>query len=260
MESFLTGTLIFVVGALWGSFLNVCIHRMPRGESVIMPGSHCPHCNQAIAWHDNIPLISFMVLGAKCRHCSAGISPRYAGVELMNALLWLGLWKWYGFSSFFWPGIVLFSLVLAVTMTDFETGLIPDKLSFPGMAFGLFFSTLFPEIQGRTIWYEGLIASLIGLLVGGGSLYLTGTLGNIIFKKDTMGGGDIKLLAMLGAFLGWTKIFFVFLFAPILAIPFALFMKFTQGAETIPYGPFLAITGAIYYVAGHQLIKMFFSY
>lgn len=254
------GFFVFLFGTLVGSFLNVCIHRMPQGASIIKPGSHCPACEKPIAWHHNIPLVSFIALRAKCWNCSASISPRYFAVELLNALIWLGLWFYYGVSPQFFAGIILFSILLAVTFTDLETGLIPDKLNLAGAIAGLSLSALFPELQHRTIWYEGLFASAMGLLIGGGILYLVGMLGDFIFKKETMGGGDIKLLAMMGAFLGTQKIFFVFMLSPIPAAPIALFLKLTRKAETLPFGPYLALTGAIFFVAGDPIVAWILKY
>lgn len=253
------GLLIFVLGLMIGSFLNVCSFRLPRGESVVFPGSHCPKCGAAVQWHDNIPLISYLMLGAKCRSCKAGISIRYFMGELLNGLLWLGLWFLYGISAQFFAGIILFSILLTVTFTDFETGLIPDKMTFPGMAAGLVLSAAFPQLHGKEIWYLGLINSAIGLLAGGGILILTGLLGNLIFRKESMGGGDVKLLAMIGAFLGWEKVLLVFMFAPLTAIFFALYMKFVKKSETIPFGPFLALTGALFFTHGDRIISYIFS-
>ena len=256
----LMAVFIFILGSVVGSFLNVCIHRMPRGESIVSPGSHCPACHQPVMWYHNIPLVSFLMLEGKCRHCAVKISPRYFVVELLNALIWLGLFFYYGFSAPFWAGIVLFSILLAVTFTDFETGLIPDKLSLPGMAAGLLLSAIFPELHGKTEWYSGLLAAGLGLLVGGAVLYVTGWIGDMVFKKETMGGGDIKLLAMLGAFLGFKKILFVFLLSPIPAAPIALFLKFTRKAETIPFGPYLALTGACFYLIGEPIMTEILKY
>jgi leader peptidase (prepilin peptidase) / N-methyltransferase len=260
MTGFLYEPFIFIFGVAIGSFLNVCIHRLPQGQSIVKPASHCPHCRKSIAWYDNIPLISYLFLRGRCRHCSVKISPRYFLVELLCGLIWLFLWVHYGNSSFFYAGIVLFSLLLAVFFTDLETGYIPDKLSIPGMLAGLVVSTLWPELHNENIWYWGFVRSLVGILAGGGVLLAIAYIGNWIFKKDSMGGGDIKLLAMLGAFLGWKEAILVFLFSPIIALPFALFMKFTKKAETIPYGPYLAIMGAMFYLYGERIVQFFFYY
>ncbi|OGW82777.1 MAG: hypothetical protein A2Z83_05305 [Omnitrophica bacterium GWA2_52_8] len=251
---------IFFLGAVFGSFLNVCIHRVPKGESVVKPGSRCPECLKPIRWFDNIPVLSFLALRGQCRNCGVKISPRYFLVELSSGGFWLGLWKLYGFSGFSAAGVILFSILLVVSATDFETGFIPDKLTFPGMAAGFLLSALFPALQGESLWYRGELKSLLGFVAGGGILLAIGFFGNWIFKKESMGGGDIKLIAMLGAFLGVEKVLLVFLFAPLAAIPFALYMKFARKAETIPFGPFLALAGALLFVYGDWIGKTLFYF
>ncbi len=250
----LPAVVVFVFGAVIGSFLNVCIHRMPKDESIVSPGSHCPHCGKAVRPLDNIPLISFLILGGKCRACSAPISPRYFAVELANAFSWLCLLKIYGLSPFFYAGAVLFSILLAVTVTDLETGLIPDKLTFPGMLTGLAMSAVWPVLQGQNIWYLGLAHSALGLLAGGGILLAVGFLGNLIFKKESMGGGDIKLLAMMGSMMGFEKVLLIFFLSPFLGLPVALYMRWFRKQETIPFGPYLAMAGVCSFLYGNYLI------
>ena len=257
--SLIAGFFVFAFGAAIGSFLNVCIYRLPREESIVRPASRCPHCLKAVAWYDNIPLVSFAMLGGKCRHCRKGIAWRYFWVELVNGLLWLFLWKMYGGSWFFAAGAILFSILLVVSVIDLETGLIPDKLSIPGIVTGLILSTIHPALQGKIVWTEGLLQSALGVLTGGGVLFLTGLLGNWIFKKESMGGGDVKLLAMLGAFLGVKDTVLTFLLAPFAAMPLALYIKFIRKVETIPYGPFLALAGACLFLFGEKIAAFFFG-
>ena len=236
--------------------MNVCIARLPRGESVVRPASHCPHCKAPIAWHDNIPLASFLALGARCRHCREKISWRYFFVELVSGGLWLFFWNRFGFSWPFAAGVLLGSILLAVSMTDFETGFIPDALTLPGIAAGLVLSALDPAMHHEVFWYRGFMQSGVGLAAGGAILLATGWLGNLIFRKESMGGGDVKLLAMIGAFLGAKETVWVFFLSPVVALPFALYMKFFRKAETIPYGPFLALTGAGFFIYGDWITKM----
>ncbi len=265
--TFLFGFFVFVFGLVFGSFLNVCIYRFPRGESVIRPGSHCPACQKSIGWRDNLPLASFISLGGKCRHCGAKIAPRYFMVELISGLLWVGIWLTHGLTPYALAGIVLVSILLAVTVTDFETGLIPDALSLPGIGIGLLLGGLFPELQGTNVWYLGLVRAALGLVMGGGIIYLTGMIGSFVFRRESMGGGDVKLLAMIGAFLGVKKTALVFLFAPFAAMPFALYTLFLKARkkedlryQSIPYGPFLAVTAAIFYFFGDKISSVFFAF
>ena len=256
----MTSFFVFLYGAIVGSFLNVCIYRMPREESIVKPRSKCVHCEKPIAWHDNIPLLSYIVLKGKCRSCGKGFSPRYFFVELVTAISWVFLWQRFGFTGHWTAGIILFSLLIALTVTDLETGFLPDLLTFPGMFAGLVLSTLIPSLQGRVFWYEGFKDSLVGLLAGGLILLTIGLLGNAIYKKDTMGGGDIKLLAMLGAFLGVKKITLVFFLSPFFALPIALYVKFIQKEETIPYGPYIAIAGAICFLYGQRWVEQYYFF
>ncbi|MBN1687793.1 MAG: prepilin peptidase [Candidatus Omnitrophica bacterium] len=251
---------VFVFGLIAGSFLNVCIHRIPRGESIILPDSHCPHCGKGIAWYDNIPVLSYLLLVGKCRLCRQKISWRYPFVELMAAVMVWGMWTRYGLSPFFFAGSILFLFLLGVFFTDFETGYIPDKFSITGMVLGLVLSSLFPELHQKEIWYGGLLNSSLGLLLGGGLLFLTAVVGNLVFHKESMGGGDVKLLAMIGAFLGFKKTLFVFFFAPILAVPFGLYVKFIKKGETIPFGPFIAVAGGWLFLYGDQMIRHYFLF
>ncbi len=246
----LINTFAFLFGAVVGSFLNVCIYRLPRRLSVVSPPSHCPKCQAPVAWFDNLPLVSFLTLRGKCRKCRAPIPFRYFLVELTSALLWLVLWIAYGPSWLFAVSILFFSLLFIAIITDLETGLIPDKLNVFGMASGLALGAFFPGAFAETLWFRGLIASGLGLLVGGGILLATGVIGTWAFKKDSMGGGDVKLLAMIGSFLGWKSVILVFFTAPFLALPVALYSRFLKKEETIPYGPFLAFAAIFHFFYG----------
>lgn len=255
----LAGAFVLLYGLMIGSFLNVCIYRMPRGESIVRPRSHCPGCKKPVAWYDNVPLLSYLALKGKCRNCGDRISPRYFWIELLCGVVWWGLWRYYGFSPLLWPVLVLVSILIAITFTDFETGLIPDKLTFTGAAAGLILSAAFPEVHDKFIWYEGLLESFLGFWAGGILLYTIGILGKLAFKKDSMGGGDIKLLAMMGTFLGVKKVIFCVMLSPFFALPFALYMKYVRKSETIPYGPFLALSGFVFYIAGPQIMTWVFN-
>ncbi|MDP3921569.1 MAG: prepilin peptidase [Candidatus Omnitrophota bacterium] len=252
------GFLLFSWGAIFGSFLNVCIHRLPRDQSIVTPRSHCPKCKTPIQWYDNVPIISYLVLRGKCRECHAPISWRYVVTEILSGCVWLFLWLHFDFSGWFIAGVTLFSILLALSIIDFETGYLPDVLTFPGMGLGLILSAAYPALQGREGWFDGLISSGIGLVAGGAILLVTGVIGNLIFKKESMGGGDIKLLAMIGAFLGWQGALLVFFLSPIAALPLALYERYVRKEETIPFGPFLALAGAGMYLFGDTVVNFLF--
>lgn len=249
---------VFIFGLVIGSFLNVCIHRLPEEQSIVFPSSHCPACKKPIAWKYNIPVLGYLILRGKCAECGVRIAPRYVMVELATAAMYVLLWMNYGATWMFAAGVVLFSLLLALTITDFETGYLPDTLTFTGMITGLAFSAVYPQLHGTDLWYRGLLHSVVGLVGGGGILLAVALIGNLIFRKESMGGGDIKLLAMLGAYLGLGQVFWVFFLSPVLSLPFALYMKFARKEETIPFGPFIALAGAAFFIMGHEIMTYLF--
>ncbi|MBI4372896.1 MAG: prepilin peptidase [Candidatus Omnitrophica bacterium] len=259
MQFALVSAFVFILGTIFGSFFNVCIHRLPREESIAWPPSKCPACKKPIAWLDNIPLLSVLLLKGRCRHCGARIAPRYFVVELITGLFYLWIWLYFGATVQGFISAVLFSLLLIATVVDLEHQIIPDEVSLGGLVMGLILSPVFPSIHGQSNWWGGLLSSAIGALVGGGVIYGTGVLGTFIFKKDAMGGGDVKLLAMLGAFLGWKKVILAYLLAPILALPLGLFLKFVRREDVIAYGPFLSLAGWICFLWGDQFIAWYFG-
>jgi leader peptidase (prepilin peptidase) / N-methyltransferase len=251
--------LIFIFGAVMGSFLNVCIYRIPRDESIVFPGSRCVSCKKPVLWHDNIPLVSYIFLRGKCRSCGAKISLRYFIVELISALCFLTLFTHFGFSALFWIySLVTFSLIV-VTFIDMEFQIIPDRISIGGTVLGIVLSLFIPAMHNTPAWTGGLISSLAGALAGGGLIYLTGVLGNLAFKKESMGGGDVKLMAMLGAFLGWKMAVLIFFLAPFFGTPAGLYLKFKRKSDIIPYGPYLSIAGFTAMIWGQKILdKLFF--
>lgn len=253
----LVSTFIFIMGTVFGSFFNVCIWRLPREESIVDPPSHCPVCQCRIPWYDNVPILSYLALGARCRKCRAVISLRYPAVELATGLGYLWIWWYFGPTAQALTAVFLFSVLLVASVVDFDHQIIPDETSLGGLVVGIVASTMVPSIHGEDIWWKGLRESLIGLAAGGGLIYVTGVLGTWAFRKDAMGGGDVKLVAMLGAFLGWKKALLVYLLAPIFALPLGLFLKFVKKQEVLPFGPFLAMAGWVSFVWGEQIIRWY---
>jgi leader peptidase (prepilin peptidase)/N-methyltransferase len=208
----------FAMGLVFGSFLNVCIYRMPRGLSVVLPGSACPHCGKAIRFYDNVPVLSWVILGGRCRNCKARITPRYAAVELITGLLFLLCYWHFGLTLAALKCAVLGFLLLGLIFTDAETHLLPDKLTLTGFAAGVIFSLLVPvndllslalpgvfqlPVSADVSWrLFSLMDSLLGAAVGASFLYGAGAAYLRWRGVEGMGFGDVKLMAMLGAFLG----------------------------------------------------------
>jgi leader peptidase (prepilin peptidase)/N-methyltransferase len=185
-------------GLLFGSFLNVCISRWPAGHSVVRPPSRCPKCGAGIAWHDNIPVLSWIRLGGKCRGCGNPISTMYPLVELAAGIIWAWCaWRWgIGLEGLKWAGFG--TLLLGIAMTDAREFIIPHEFSFGGLALGVLFSF------GAGL--SGAVDALHGAIFGAGLVYLIGMLGEFAFKKEAMGGGDVAMMAMVGSFLGWQSV------------------------------------------------------
>lgn len=233
---------LFIMGLILGSFANVCIYRMPRDMSIIKPASHCTNCNNSIKWYDNIPVISYLFLRGKCRRCGAKISFIYPAIEILCGILFVSMYFPFGFSYILFPFCLLVFSLLVITAIDFEFQIIPDEFSFMLMIVGLI-TSFFNPILGDA-FLQRILNSFIGLLAGGGSLLFVAIVGKWIFKKDAMGGGDIKLMAGVGAFIGWEKVLFAIFIASVLGsivgIILILLKKIIKKQE-IAFGPYLAL-------------------
>lgn len=244
---------VALLGAMLGSFLNVCIHRLPRGESVVSPRSHCPRCGRVLPWYENIPVLSWLFLGGRCRGCRARISPQYPLVETAAAALTAGSWLRFG-PVWETPVMILFLLILlAILVTDLQTYTIPDVFSLGGLAAGLLLSFLPGGIEP---WQ-----SLLGALAGGGLLYLTAILGRAVFGREAMGGGDIKMLAMIGAFTGWVGVLFA-VFAGSLAgsLVFGWINYVLKKKQLVPFGVFLTLGAVLYVFLGREIIGWYLGF
>jgi leader peptidase (prepilin peptidase)/N-methyltransferase len=237
-----------LVGGSVGSFLNVCIYRLPAGESVISPRSRCPQCDTAIGWRDNVPVVSYLLLRGRCRSCGVRISPQYPIVELATALLWVAAVARFGLS---WEALsmaLFFTLLLGIAMTDARTYIIPDEFSVGGTVLGLLLSVA----PGGVTLKE----SVMGAVLGFGFLYLAGLAGEWWLKKPAMGGGDVKMMAMVGAFLGpigaLLTVFLGALVGTIVFLPISLRTK-----KLVPFGIFLAVGAGIAEGWGDALVAWY---
>jgi leader peptidase (prepilin peptidase)/N-methyltransferase len=246
--------LVIALGLVVGSFLNVCIARIPHDESVVLPASRCPACETPIAWHDNIPVLSYVVLRGRCRSCKARISPRYPFIEILTAVLAILLFE-AGFPA---QELVLYSALVAalvvVTFIDIDYRIIPDVITLP--------SILIAPAAAFIVGQITVVESLFGILVGGGVLWGIALLYQFIRKQEGMGLGDVKMLAMVGGFMGWEATLFTLvvgsLFGTIIGVVVMVSRRGRLDME-IPFGPFLAAGALLYLFGGPELIGWYLA-
>ncbi len=234
-----------LVGTLVGSFLNVCIYRLPRHEWVVWPGSRCPSCGNSIAWYDNIPVISYLLLLGRCRTCRAPIPLRYPMVETANALGYLAILWHFGLNGISVLYAALYSALVVVAGTDLSHKIIPNVITLPGIVVGL--------LGAATVLPVGVMNSVLGIVVGGGLLWVLAWASPYLFGKEGMGGGDIKMLAMIGAFLGWKPALLTIMIGSLIGSIVGIGLiaaRIIKRDEYIPFGPFLVV-GAV--------LSMFFA-
>lgn len=235
-----------VFGLLFGSFLNVCIYRIPREKSIVWPPSSCPGCGARIKWYDNIPLFSYLWLRGKCRNCKQPISIQYPVVELLTGLLTL-LFVWrLGISV--WTFVVLAAVyaLIILSVIDLEIMIIPDRFSLGLIVLGLAFAWANPNFSG--VWWQKEVTSLIGAAVGLFGVLAIALLGTWMFKKEAMGGGDVKLMGGVGALIGWEGVITTIVLASFFGLVYAVFLmifKGKKGSDAIPFGPFLSLGALI---------------
>jgi leader peptidase (prepilin peptidase)/N-methyltransferase len=236
-------------GLLFGSFLNVCIVRWPAEQSVISPRSRCPQCQSLIAWYDNIPILSWLLLGARCRRCKLPIPVRYPLVELAVGVLWgAAVWR-YGVTVEALRAAVFGTLLLGIAVTDAREYIIPDQFSVGGMVIGV----LLAALGGMLSWEHALLGAGAGFAL----LWLIAVAGTRLFGEDAMGGGDVKMMAMIGAFLGWQGVLLTLFLGALLGTIIFLPIKLMGKDKLVPFGVFLAIGAVATWVAGPALIQWY---
>jgi len=236
------------VGATVGSFLNVCIVRLPADQSLLRPRSRCPRCEQPIAWYDNVPIVSWLVLRGRCRRCAQPISVQYPLIEAAVAVLWVGAAWWHGLGLDALAAAVFGTILLGIAVTDARHFLIPDEYTLGGLPLGL-----------ALAWRDGLVgflAALSGAALGFLLLYATAWAGEKVFKEEAMGGGDVKMMAMVGAFVGWKGVLLtVFggaLLGSLVFVPLSL-----RKRRLVPFGVFLAAAAALTFEFGDAVVQWY---
>ena len=242
-----------VAGAAVGSFLNVLICRIPEGKSIVYPSSHCPKCSHPIRFYDNIPLISYLVLRGRCRDCREKISLRYPLVEVLTALMsFLLFWK-FGLSTKYLFSFIFTAALIVITFIDLDLQIIPDVITLPGIPLFFLAAVFFMDVK--------VMEALLGILIGGGCLFAIAFLYELITKREGMGGGDIKLLAMMGAFLGWKSLFFILFASSLLGAVVGISTMIAKGKDmkyAVPFGPFLSAAAVAYLFVGVDVMEYFF--
>ncbi|HAT18077.1 MAG TPA: prepilin peptidase [Gemmatimonadetes bacterium] len=249
-DAWIVSALAGLVGLMIGSFLNVCTLRWPEDESVVFPGSHCPKCGEPIRWYDNVPVLGYVLLRGRCRACREPISLQYPLVELATGIVWAGMFSYAGLSFEALRGTLLLTILFGIALTDARFYIIPDQFSLGGLVLGLGLAFLPGGIDA--------LDALIGAIVGFGLLGSVAVVGKWMLKKDAMGLGDIKMMAMVGAFLGWAGVLLtVFLGALLGAVIFGPISYKTK--KLVPFGIFLAAAAAITYGFGSEIIDWYLT-
>ena len=234
------GIIIFIFGLLFGSFYNVVGLRLPKGESIVYPGSHCPKCNHKLSWYENIPLFSYLFLRGKCKNCKTEISIMYPLIEFLTGVLFLISYYIFGISENFFIGIILSSLVVIIFVSDSQYMIILDSPLIISVILILIIKFIYHG-------YMAVLNSLFSGLIVFGAMYLLMILGNFMFKKESLGGGDIKLSFVSGVSLGTYLGLFYIVLGAFMAFPYAIYIMIRKKENMLPFGPFLAISMLIIY-------------
>ncbi|MBN2878039.1 MAG: prepilin peptidase [Clostridia bacterium] len=266
------GAFVFIFGLFIGSFLNVCIYRIPKKKSIVSPPSTCPECGTRIKWYDLFPVLSFLILKGKCRSCKVKISPRYMMVELLTGLLFLACFALFGLSGQFLAYIVFTGILITITFTDIDEMIIPDSIMIFGVITGILFVVLgFVPEAGASI-KESLLAGLFGMLAGAGPLIIINLLTLLFIKKAGVGGGDMKLMGVAGIYLGATKVLFALVLGVVIAGIFSVISlknkkknddeakSGTLKLHEIPFGPYLAVACFVSMLYGKQIVDWYLSF
>ena len=247
-------TVLVLVGLAFGSFLNVCIHRLPLGQSLVRPGSRCPSCGYALRWFDNVPVVSYASLLGRCRKCRTRISIRYPIVEVVTMGLFVLHGYVFGWTPLLVPRLLFACMLVVLFAIDLEHHLLPNVITLPGIVLGLIASSVLPP---------GIVDALIGVLIGGGVLWLIGEAYYRYSGQEGMGGGDVKMLAMIGAFLGWKLVLVALVLSSFVGsiVGLAVIVAKRGGMKhALPYGTFLALGALVASLVGNRIVDWYVSF
>jgi leader peptidase (prepilin peptidase)/N-methyltransferase len=252
MANAFAGIVAGVFGLMFGSFLNVCIMRLPADESLLRPRSKCPKCGHMVGWRDNIPVLSWILLHGKCRHCGEAISWQYPLVEILVGVIWAAAGWYYGLTVTALSGALLGTMLLGIGITDARHYIIPDEYTWGGLVIGLLVSL--------TGGWSGLLTALVGAATGFGILLFVAWAGKKVFQKEAMGGGDIKMMAMVGAFVGWQGVLLTIFGGALLGTLIFVPLNLGKKDRLVPFGVFLAAAAGITFVFGEAIVAWYVGY
>jgi leader peptidase (prepilin peptidase)/N-methyltransferase len=252
MANAFAGIVAGVFGLMFGSFLNVCIMRLPADESLLRPRSKCPKCGHMVGWRDNIPVLSWILLHGKCRHCGEAISWQYPLVEILVGVIWAAAGWYYGLTVTALSGALLGTMLLGIGITDARHYIIPDEYTWGGLVIGLLVSL--------TGGWSGLLTALVGAATGFGILLFVAWAGKKVFQKEAMGGGDSKMMAMVGAFVGWKGVLLTIFGGALLGTLIFVPLNLGKKDRLVPFGVFLAAAAGITFVFGEAIVAWYVGY
>jgi leader peptidase (prepilin peptidase)/N-methyltransferase len=243
--------LVIGLGLCYGSFLNVCIYRLPRGGSLLRPRSRCPGCDYQLRWYDNIPVISYLLLWGRCRRCRSRINLRYPIVEILTAVVFAAHYEVFGLTALMAVRLLFACALIVLFAIDLEHQILPNTITLPGIVAGLIFSLAFPP---------GIFDALLGVLLGGGVLWLVGEAYYRVAGQEGMGGGDVKMLAMVGAFLGWKQVILTLIVSSITGSLLGLLLiLWRRGSmkQALPFGTFIALGALLSSLVGERIVQWY---
>jgi leader peptidase (prepilin peptidase)/N-methyltransferase len=249
-----TGLVFAVFGLMVGSFLNVCIYRLPLQESIVFPASHCTTCGKAIAWYHNLPVVSWLLLRGKCASCGERISIQYPLVELLTGLVFFAHYQWIGVDLLLVPRLIFACGLIVLALIDLRHRILPNRITIGGTLLGFLFSLFLPP---------GWLASLIGILIGGGVLFVVGEVYLKLRGIEGMGMGDVKMLAMIGAFLGWQAVLVTLVLSSLSGALVGMILLVTHKGNMkyqLPFGTFLAAAALVASLFGDALVNWYLSF